>query len=149
MDTPSAPASRAARWHETLPSFLLSVVYVPGKNNTVADCMHRWSHPASRGMADVSTHGDEEETKEAKQIIKMERLMEKESVKCFAVMASETDTADRTDQAVMRNMAEEMSIRPLAQMTANDKTQSKSKATSLTHANSLEAWTSDYADSEA
>ena len=156
VDTPSGPASRRARWHETLAKFDLSVVYVPGKDNTMADCMSRWAYPASKGMADVSTHGDEEETKEAKRIIEMERLMGEEGVKCFVVMASDTDIADRADRGVMRNMAETMSIRPLAQTPANDKPQSKSKATSSTDANPStsqsclkEDWTSDYADSEA
>ena len=37
VDTPSGPAAKRARWHETLAKFDLSVVYVPGKDNTVAD----------------------------------------------------------------------------------------------------------------
>ena len=37
--TPSGPASRRAGWHKTLAKFDLMVVYVPGKNNTVADCL--------------------------------------------------------------------------------------------------------------
>ena len=107
-------------------------------------------------MADVSAHGDEEETKEAERIIEMERLMEEEGAKCFVVMASDTDTADPADPAMTRNMAETMSIRPLAQMPANDKPHSKSKATSSTDANPStsqsclkEDGTSDYADSDA
>ena len=35
VDTPSGPASRRARWHETLAKSDLTVVYVPGKDNTV------------------------------------------------------------------------------------------------------------------
>ena len=73
-------------------------------------------------MADVSAHGDEEGTKEAKRIIEMRRLMEEGGVKCLVVMTSDTDPADRADRAVMRNMAETMRIRPLAQMPAKDKT---------------------------
>ena len=83
VDTPSGPASRRARWHETLAKFDLTVVYVPGKDNTVADCLPRGAYPASKGMTDVSAHGDEAETAEAKKIIEMERLMEEEGVKCF------------------------------------------------------------------
>ena len=41
IDTPSGPAARRARWHETFAKFDLSVVYVPGKDNTVADCLSR------------------------------------------------------------------------------------------------------------
>ena len=122
----------------------------------MADCMSRWAHLASKGMADVSAHGDKEETKEAKRMIETERLMEEEGVKCFVKMASDTDTADCADQAIMRNMAETTSIRPLAQMPANDQPPSKWKATSSTDANPStlqsclkEDWTSDYCDSEA
>ena len=43
VDTPSGPAARRARWHETFAKFDLSVVYVPGKDNTVADCLSRWA----------------------------------------------------------------------------------------------------------
>ena len=88
-DTPSGPASRRARWHETLAKFDFTVVYVPGKDNTVADCLSRWALPTSKGMTDVSAHGDEAETPEAKRIIEMERLMEEEGVKCFVVMAAD------------------------------------------------------------
>ena len=90
MDTPSGPASRRARWHETLAKFDLTVVYVPGKDNTVADCLSRWAYPASKGMTDVSAHGDVAETTEAKRIIEMERLMEEDGVKWFVVMAVES-----------------------------------------------------------
>ena len=89
VDTPSGPASRRARWHETLAKFDLTVVYIPGKDNTVADCLSRWAYPASKGMQDISAHGDEAETAEAKKIIEMERLMEEEDVKCFVVMAAD------------------------------------------------------------
>ena len=32
---------------------------------------------------DISSHGDAEETEEAKRIIEMEKVMEQEGVKCF------------------------------------------------------------------
>ena len=100
MDTPSGPASPRARWHETLAKFDLTVVYVPGKDNTVADCLSRWAYPASKGMTDVSAHGDDAETAEAKRIIEMERLMEKEGVKCFVVMAADSPFGTRMGRAV-------------------------------------------------
>ena len=156
MDTPSGPASQRVRWHETVVHVDLSLVYVPGKDNTVADCMSRCVYPPSKGMADASAQGEEKETKEAKQIMEMERLMEEEGVKCFVEMASKMNIADRADWAVMQDMAETMSIRGLAQKPASDKPQSKSKATSTTDAypstsqSSLkEDWTSDYANSGA
>ena len=51
--TPLRSASRRARWHETLAKFDLTVVYIPGKDNTVADCLSRWAYPASKGMQDI------------------------------------------------------------------------------------------------
>ena len=48
------------------PPIDLTVVYVLGKDHTVADCLSRWAYPASKGMTDVSAHGDEAETPEAK-----------------------------------------------------------------------------------
>ena len=50
VDTPSGPAARRARWHETFAKFDLSVVYVPGKDNTVADCLSRWAYPCGQGL---------------------------------------------------------------------------------------------------
>ena len=93
VDTPSGPAARRARWHETFAKFDLSVVYVPGKDNTVADCLSRWAYPAGKAWIDISSHGDAEETEEAKRIIEMEKAMEQEGVKCFVVMANRTDLA--------------------------------------------------------
>ena len=100
VDTPSCPASRRARWHETLAKFDLTVVYVPGKDNTVADCLSRWVYPASKGMTDVSAHGDEGETAEAKRIIEMELVMEEGGVKCFVVMAADAPLGTRMGRAV-------------------------------------------------
>ena len=42
---------------------------------------------------DISSNGDAEETEEAKRIIKMEKAMEEEEVKCFVMMANRTDLA--------------------------------------------------------
>ena len=42
---------------------------------------------------DISSHGDAEETEEAKRIIEMQKAMEQEGVKCFLVMAKCTDLA--------------------------------------------------------
>ena len=93
VDTPSRPAARRARWHETFAKFDLSVVYVPRKDNTVEDCLSRWAYPAGKAWMDISSHGDAEETEEAKRIVGMEKAMEQEGVKCFVVMANRTDLA--------------------------------------------------------
>ena len=101
MDTPSGPASRRARWHQTLAKFDLTVVYVPGRDNTVADFLSRWAYPASKGMTDVSAHGDEAETARAKKIIYMERMMEEDGVKCFVIMAADALSRRRVRRAVI------------------------------------------------
>ena len=49
VDTPWGPASRRARWHQTLAKFDLTVVCVPGKANTVADCLSMWTFPCQQG----------------------------------------------------------------------------------------------------
>ena len=100
MDTPSGPASRSARWQETLAKFDLTVVYVPEKDNTVADCLSRWAYPASKGMTEASAHGDGAEMAEAKKIIDMERKMGKGDVKYLVVMAAEAPLGRRVSRAV-------------------------------------------------
>ena len=99
MDTPSGGASGRARWPETLAKFDLTVVYLPGKNNTVADCLSRRAYPASKGMMDVSAHGNDAEIGEAKRIIGMERMMEEEGVKSPVLMAAEAPLGGRMSRA--------------------------------------------------
>ena len=100
VDTPSGPVSGRARWHETLAKFDFMVVYGPGKDNTMADCLRRWAYPASKGMRNVSAHGDEAETAEAKKIIHTERMLEQDGVKCFVVMAPDALLGRRVSRAV-------------------------------------------------
>ena len=38
----------------------------------MADCLSRWAYPTSKAWIDISSHGDAEETEEAKCIIDME-----------------------------------------------------------------------------
>ena len=101
VDTPSGPAARRARWHETLARFDLSVVYVPGKDNTVADCLSRLAYPAGKAWMDISMHGDAEETAEAKHVIQGERLLEQGDAKCFVVMGSRAELAQVRDVTVL------------------------------------------------
>ena len=116
VDTPSGPAARRAPWHETFAKFDLSVVYVPGKDNTVADCLSRWAYPARKAWMDISSHGNAEETEEAKRIIEMEKAMEQEGVKCFVVMANRTDLAKLWGarvQAIREETLEQWMVAPV------------------------------------
>ena len=51
-------------------------------------------------MTDVSVHGDEAQTAEAKKIIDMERMIEEEGVKYFVVMAAEAPPGRRVSTAI-------------------------------------------------
>ena len=135
VDTPSGPAARRARWHETFAKFDLSVVYVPGKDNTVADCLSRWAYPAGKAWMDISSHGDAEETEEAKRIIEMEKAMEQEGVKCLVVMANRTDLAKFRGarvQAIREETLEQWMVAPVE----------------LVRSVLTEDWSDDYAASE-
>ena len=68
VDTPSGPTGRRARWHELLSKFNLSVQYVPGPHNTVADAMSRWPYPASMGYNDCSRHGTAEDAQQVREM---------------------------------------------------------------------------------
>ena len=100
VGTPSGPAARRARWHETFAKFDLSVVYVPGQDNTVADCLSRWVHPAGKAWMDISSHGDAEKTEGAKRIIELREAMEEGDTKCLVVMASKAELSQRRDARV-------------------------------------------------
>ena len=135
VDTPSGPAARRAQWHETFAKFDLSVVYVPGKDNTVADCLSRWAYPAGRAWMDISSHGNAEETEEAKRIIEKEKAMEQEGVKCFVVMANRTDLAKFRGarvQAIREETLEQWMVAPVE----------------LVRSVLTEDWSDDYAASE-
>ena len=95
---------------ETLAKFDWSVVYVPGKDNTVADCLSCWAYPARKAWMDISMRGDTAETAEAKRIIEAKRLLEEGEAKCFVVMGSCAELAQARDakvQAVEAPMKEE------------------------------------------
>ena len=72
VDTPSGPAGRRGRWHETLSKFDLQVQYVPGKDNLVADALSRWAYPASKALQDCSWHGSAKDWEEMQKIMQEE-----------------------------------------------------------------------------
>jgi hypothetical protein len=74
IDTPSGPVGRRLRWHQIFSKFDLSVGYIPGKDNTVADVLSRWAYPASQAYRDVSKHGTEQDKEDMEAIMLEERL---------------------------------------------------------------------------
>ena len=69
LETPTGPSGRRARWHQLLSHFDVTVGYVPGKDNTVADVQSRYAYPASKALQDVSFHGSEKDQEEMEKII--------------------------------------------------------------------------------
>ena len=88
------------QWEEMFAKFDLSVVYVPRKDNTLADCLSCWAYPAGKAWMDISSHGDAEETEQANRIIQLEKAIGKYDTKCFVVMASKAELSQRRDARV-------------------------------------------------
>ena len=78
VDTPSGPAGRRGRWHETLSKFKVEVTYIPGKENVAADAMSRYAYPAGSALQDCSWHGSAQDSEEMKKIIEEEEAEERE-----------------------------------------------------------------------
>ena len=89
VDTSLGPISRRARWHETPAKLDLTVVCLPRKDITVADCLSSRAYPATKGMTDMFAHADEAETPAGQKIIDMKHIMEEDGVKCFVVRAAD------------------------------------------------------------
>ena len=78
LDSPTGPTGRQARWHMLLSHFHVTVGYVPGRDNGIADIMSRWAYPAADAVSDVSIHGTPEDDEKMEAIIKTEEAEEKE-----------------------------------------------------------------------
>ena len=76
LDTPSGPRGRRGRWHETFSKFNLSVLYLPGKDNEVADALSRWAYSGCHAWQDVSGHGSLQDKLEHKAIVAEEKQAE-------------------------------------------------------------------------
>ena len=57
---------------------------------------------------DIFSHGDTEETEEAKQIIELKKAMEEGDIKCFVVMASKAELSQRPNARIRVLMEETM-----------------------------------------
>ena len=53
------------------------MLYIPGKDNIVADAMSRWAYPASKSFQDVSIHGSAASKVETERKIQLERERER------------------------------------------------------------------------
>ena len=73
LDTPSGPVGRRARWHTIFSKYDLTVGYIPGKVNTIADILSRWAYPASQALRDVSRHGSAKDKEDMEEIIQEEK----------------------------------------------------------------------------
>jgi hypothetical protein len=76
LDTPSGPVGRRARWHQIFSKYDLSVGYIPGKENSIADILSRWAYPASQALRDISKHGSQQDKEEMDEIIRQEKMEE-------------------------------------------------------------------------
>ena len=77
LDPPSGPLGRRSRWHQILSKYDLTVGYIPGKENTVADILSRWAYPASQALRDISIHGSEKDDIEMRRFIDEEKGVER------------------------------------------------------------------------
>ena len=97
---PKRQTAQKARRHVTLADLDLTAVYVPGKDNTVADRLNSWAPSASKGVIDVSVHADELQPAEAKKISDIERIMEEEGMYCFVHIPADARLIRRLDLAI-------------------------------------------------
>ena len=73
LDTPSGPVGRRARWHQIFSKYDLTVGYIPGKENTIADILSRWAYPASQALRDISKHGSQQDKDEMEEMFRQEK----------------------------------------------------------------------------
>ena len=94
-DSPPGVSGRRAGWHQKLSRFNLTVQYIKGKDNVVADALSRYAYPASQSFADVSWHGAFLATQEMEEILQQEEKEGKENTWIGVVTRTGMDTRDR------------------------------------------------------
>ena len=70
LDSPVGPTGRQARWHMLLGHVNVTMWYVPGKENGIADIMSRWAYAEADAVSDVSSHGTPKDDEEMEAMIK-------------------------------------------------------------------------------
>jgi hypothetical protein len=94
LDTPSGPLGRRSRWHQILSKYDLTVGYIPGKENTIADILSRWAYPAAQAYRDMCKHGNAQDKEEVEELERQEREDEK---KCVWVIEGENEVEKNGD----------------------------------------------------
>jgi len=74
--------------------FNLDVLYIPGKDNVVADAMSRYAYPANRAWDDVSIHGSLKDTLDMEKVLEEEQAEREE----FGVLAVKTRSQDKNER---------------------------------------------------
>ena len=86
---PTGPLGMRSRWHEFLSRFDLTVGYIPGVENTVADALSRWEYPASLAWADMTKHGSVQDKEDMEGFLEEERRDEK---MCMSIGSGRAET---------------------------------------------------------
>ena len=55
----------------------LTVAYITGKDNVVAEALIRWDYPASKAFQDTSIHGSDQDDEDMKALIEEKWRMER------------------------------------------------------------------------
>jgi len=84
LSPPGGMSGRRARWQQKLSRFDVTVAYVPGKENVVADALKRWAYPASQNFNDISWHGSSKDDAEMREILEKEK---REEAACLVIRA--------------------------------------------------------------
>jgi hypothetical protein len=113
-----------------LSRFDLTVGYIPGKENDIADILSRWAYPASQAFRDISVHGNINDVEEAEKILRQEKIDEKD---CMAVVlrklpkpareskektlcnasCSDPENSENSQTLESQNVEEQMQVQPI------------------------------------
>jgi hypothetical protein len=95
---------RRARWHQFLSRYDISVGYIPGKENDIADIMSRWAYPASQAQRDISKHGTMEDENDVEELLRQEKLDECE---CMVIQLKPEHTNVQEKKSVIQPISQQ------------------------------------------